>query len=61
MIPQHTIKHIRTRNALARHQRVRERFQELYNIKRIRYDDVIERLCAEFFYQESTVKRILSS
>lgn len=42
--------------------RLQERYQELYNVQRLRHDDVIARLMDEFFIQqENTIYRILGT
>lgn len=42
-----------------RHERIRARFKQLYDVKRVRVDDVIEMLCDEYGYAEITIKRIV--
>lgn len=43
-----------------RNKKLKERFNYLYNEKRMRYDDVIKKLSLdEFFISESTIDRIL--
>lgn len=48
---------IRKRNTQRRHEKVRERCNELYNEKRIRWDDVIETLSEEFGISPATIER----
>lgn len=41
---------------------IQQRYQELYNIKRIRHDDCILKLMEEFYIEhEKTVMRILAT
>lgn len=46
-------------NTNKRHEAIRARFKELYNGKRLRIDDVVDKLCEEFFLAKITVERIL--
>ena len=47
---------------LRRYRAIQERYDELYNKKRLRHDDVIQKLKEEFFIaQETTVYRILGT
>lgn len=48
-------------NTLKRYQAVKDRFEYLFNVKRIRYDDVIKQLSAEFFFSEQSIIRILKT
>ena len=48
---------IRKRNTQKRYEKVRERCNELYNEKRIRWDDVIETLSDEFGISPATIER----
>ena len=43
-----------------RNERLKERFNHLYNVERIRYDDCIAKLHLEFFISKNWVCRILS-
>jgi hypothetical protein len=45
---------IETRNIV-----LRKRYKELYDIKRKRYDDVLEQLADEFYLTPATVNRII--
>lgn len=47
----------RRENTRKRHEKVRERCNELYNQQRIRWDDVIETLSDEFGIAPSTIER----
>lgn len=51
----------RTANTLARNEKIRERFNHLYNVERLRYDDVIATLCTDFCLSKATVERALKS
>jgi len=55
-------KRIATRKALVARRRahVKKRFKELYDVKRIRYDDCIRRLANELFVSEATIERDLA-
>jgi hypothetical protein len=46
---------------LARDKRLRERFDELYKRKRLRLDDVLEKLEAEFFISQRTIRGIMKA
>jgi hypothetical protein len=48
-------------STVARYRAIKDRFDQLYNDKRIRYDDVIRKLGEEFFISEHTVLRILKT
>lgn len=39
---------------------IREKYRELYDKKRIRHDDCIEKLAELFYLTEDTINRILS-
>lgn len=45
---------------LARYIALFERFDKLYHVDRVRYDDVCERLEKEFFMTKLTVEKVLS-
>lgn len=49
----------RKRNTLLRNERVKARFNELYNLKRKRYDDCISELATEFNLATNTILCIL--
>jgi len=51
----------RKRNHEARTERIRSRFNELHNDRRIRYDDVLESLSREFCLAQSTILSALKS
>lgn len=51
----------RTGNTLARNERIRTRFNELYNTERKRLDDVIEILATEFCIAKRTVESALKT
>jgi hypothetical protein len=51
----------RVQKRKARDKKLTERFLHFYNIKRMRKDDALKATAAEFFLEESTVLRILSS
>lgn len=42
-----------------RNKKLKEQFEHLYNKKRLRLDDAIQKLCEDFFLAESTVQRII--
>jgi hypothetical protein len=45
-----------------KYMRIQERYKELYQVKRLRHDDVIETLKKEFFItQTNTIYRILNT
>jgi hypothetical protein len=46
---------------IRKYRAVQERFNYLYNQKRIRYDDCILQLQEEFFYSARSVHRILTT
>ena len=47
-------------STLARYKAMQKRFNQLYNEKRLRYDDCIQKLMDEFFiYSEKHVRAIL--
>lgn len=48
-------------NTLRRYQAVKDRFEHLFNVKRIRYDDVIKQLSQEYFFSEESILRILKT
>lgn len=50
---------VRQSNTNLKHERIKQRFKELYDGKRIRIDDAVETLCKEFFLARITVERIL--
>jgi hypothetical protein len=52
---------VRKNNTLARNERIRERFNSLYNTERKRIDDVITILCEEFSLAKSTIESALKS
>lgn len=52
-------KETRNKNFKARNERIRTRFNELHNDKRIRYDDVMTTLSLEFCLAEKTILRAL--
>lgn len=47
------------RNTEVRNQRIRERFDHLYNKERLRYDDVIDKLAEEFILAKGTIERAM--
>lgn len=51
----------RTDNTAARNERIRQRFNELYNKDRKRLDDVIELLATEFCIAKRTVESALKT
>ncbi len=51
----------RGNNFKARNQRIRTRFNELHNDKRIRYDDVMTTLAMEFCLAQTTIMKALKS
>lgn len=53
------IKQTRMRNTEVRNQRIRERFDHLYNKERLRYDDVIDKLAEEFILAKGTIERAM--
>lgn len=57
--PVHPFVKVRQDNKNKRHEAIRARCKELYTQKRIRYDDVVNKLCEEFFLAKITVERIL--
>ena len=50
---------IRKKNKAARNERIRTRFNELYNVERKRIDDAIDTLCEEFSLAKSTIESAL--
>lgn len=38
---------------------IQRRYHELYNVERLRIEDVLARLCAEFYMVESRIQLIL--
>ena len=44
-----------------RNAKLKERMNELYNVHRLRYDDVISKLCDEFFLAPLTIQRIVKA
>jgi hypothetical protein len=48
-------------STVARYRAIKDRFDHLFNEKRIRYDDVIKKLGQEFYISEHTVLRILKT
>lgn len=44
-----------------RNVKLKERMNELYNKERLRYDDVISKLCEEFYLAPLTVQRIIKA
>jgi len=50
---------IRKRNTEHRHERIRARFNHLYNIERKRYDDVLSIVCEEFGLAQRTIESIM--
>jgi len=51
----------RKTNIAARNERLRQRFNYLYNTERKRIDDVIDTLCQEFCLEKITIERLLKS
>jgi hypothetical protein len=49
----------RKKNSSARNERIRLRFNELFNDRRIRYDDVMNTLALEFCLAQSTIMKML--
>lgn len=59
--------HYQTRSAETKRQMldrrngdIRHRFNELYEVQRMRLDDVIEKVAFEFYLAHSTVEKIIS-
>lgn len=50
---------VRKKNTEARNERIRNRFNYLYNEERKRVDDVINDLCKEFCLAKSTIETAL--
>jgi hypothetical protein len=50
---------IKKKNFAARNERIRSRFNELHNDRRIRYDDVMNTLALEFCLAQSTILKAL--
>lgn len=50
---------VRKSNRAKRDERLKERYNELYNAKRLRYDDCIAKLAEEFILSPNTVAKIL--
>ncbi|KXX70607.1 hypothetical protein [Flammeovirga sp. SJP92] len=46
-------------NSELRYHALQERFDELYNKKRLRHDDVLLQLVNEFYVGEESIRRIL--
>jgi hypothetical protein len=53
------MKHTRKANTCGRNERIRARFNYLYNQERKRIDDVISILCEEFSLAKSTIEKAL--
>jgi cytidylate kinase len=51
----------RKSNTQQRNERIQKRFNELYNVDRLRYDDVINNLCAEFSLSKGTIEKTMKS
>jgi hypothetical protein len=51
----------RMNNTLKRNQRIRTKFNHLYNVDRKRYDDVIQTLCEDFSLSKAVVERIMKA
>lgn len=51
----------RKRNTCQRNERIRDRFNYLYNVERKRIDDVIDTLCKEWNLEKTTIERALKS
>lgn len=49
----------RKRNTQTRYEKVRNKVNELYNEKRLRYDDVIKKVAEDFVMSERTIRNIL--
>lgn len=48
------------RGTALKYRAIQQRFEVLYNVNRLRYDDVLEKLMEEFFITEkTTVQRIM--
>lgn len=47
------------KRTVAKYIRIQERFNELYNTKRLRYDDTLQKLSEEFFMSTDSVQKIL--
>jgi hypothetical protein len=52
---------VRKSNKDRRDEAIRGRVNELYNIKRLRWDDVVRKVAEEFFVAPSTVKTALKN
>jgi len=52
---------VRKANTIARNEKIRKRFDELFNKDRMRYDDVMEELCREFNLAMSTIHTALKN
>jgi hypothetical protein len=53
------IARLRSENASKRHEKIRNRVDELYNKERKRIDDVYSEVMNEYCISESTLKKIL--
>lgn len=42
-----------------KYRHVQKRFNDLYNVKRLRYDDTLKKLSQEFFMSVDTIQMIL--
>lgn len=51
----------RQANTRRRNTAIMERLKELHEIKRIRYDDCIEKLALEFFMEKITIYNIIAA
>jgi len=50
------------KGTVRKYKAIQNRYQELYHNERLRHDDVIKRLCDEFFIMEvTTIYRILAT
>ncbi len=46
-------------NTRVRNNRIQNRFNQLYNENRMRYDDVINTLCEEFFLSKRRIETVM--
>jgi len=44
---------------LSKYQAIQRRYHQLYHVERLRIDDVMTRLCAEFYMVESRIQLVL--
>lgn len=46
-------------NTRQKYKAIQRRYHELYNVERLRIEDVMTRLCAEFYMVESRIQLVL--